>query len=218
MPAGTSTELRAKLTDAKTSIEGEDTDSRAGRVCGAANGYAPRRDHLGDTEVDGDGRTRRGSESSPGHVRLGADEEEHILPAGSAAGSHLIDRCPAQIRVQSVVASSIVGRPSAVVDVHVVVEGQHGRRLARRAQFLRCRRCRTGGIDPSGEHHDHDRLVEVEDRRRGDRCRGRGRSTTDPPAPRSRLVRAVASARRERSSEFLQASFGLGGRRRPPGS
>ena len=42
MPAGTSTELVRNGSSAITSADGDVADRSGGRVCGAANGYAPR--------------------------------------------------------------------------------------------------------------------------------------------------------------------------------
>ena len=118
----------------------------------------PEGDHLRHTEFLADVADRSG-EAMPGHVGFRAGEHEHVAPGRRSARTQL-DRRPDEVGVDAV-AEFHDRAPGPVVDDRVVVEPHERARLA-----LACERVGGGGggagrVDPSGEHHDEDRFVNV---------------------------------------------------------
>ncbi len=132
----------------------------------------------------------RPGEAVPGHVGLRAGQHEDVAPRRRTPGAQL-DRRPDEVGVDAV-AKLHDRAPGAVVDERVVVEPHEraGLALLRQCGGRRCRS--AGGVDPSGEHHDEDGLVE--------------HRLVDEP-----LVRAVAVAAPVGSRQCVQVALGGGG-------
>ena len=124
---------------------------------GRSEGVGAEADHRGHTDIDrnvGDDF----AEPIPGHVRLRAEEHQHVATVWGPARAQF-DRRPRQIGVETV-AQLQRWAAGAKVDERVVVEaGDRGGIAAVRHGLGGCG-SGTGRIDPAGEHHDQHRFVE----------------------------------------------------------
>ena len=193
MPAGTSTELRRKVTFASTSVDGDVHDSRGGRVCGVANGYAPKPTICVTSSSTAMSLTARANRR---HAMSGSGPVSRSTsrPSTEPAGPQF-DRRPDQVGVQPV-AELHRRSPGPVVDERVVVEAHQWRGLALGRHHGGCRGTGSRGIDPPGEHHDEHRLVQH--RLVDDADSIRRRFIDQPSSMRSRLARRRLDLRLER--------------------